>query len=184
MSSMKIVDKADLGVYYDADICFMNKAWLQKVGLTKDIFIEMYRTNPSIGFEADGKQFGGAMMIDNSVHVAVLPEYQRRWSSLLRGLAAWIFSVQDPLIAKIPVANKVSVEFVRRQGWRCIAEDAAYITFELSLLGAPRSRFIRSLQQHVFALRNASSAPECFENGTDANESSLILNNRKADSVA
>jgi len=179
MSGMKIVDKADLGVYYDADASFMNKAWLLKIGLTKDVFIAMFQNHPTIGFEADGRQFGGAMLIDNTVHFAVLPEYQRRWGSLLRSALAWAFSLRDPLVAKIPVANKVSVEWVRRQGWKCTAEDAAYVTFEGSWRDAPRSRFIRSLRERICAMREADDTRNLFVDGTDLSGPSLIINNCK-----
>lgn len=132
MDSLRMTDKADLKVFYDADRRIYDSAWLAAHGLTEEKFIARYRDCPSVGFEKGGIPFGGMILHGNDAHIAVLPEFHGKFATLLRPALAWLFSQQSEVYAKVHRPNRQSLRFLRRIGGKLVGSDDNFFIFIIS----------------------------------------------------
>ncbi|MGZ3240562.1 MAG: hypothetical protein ACXWIN_11540 [Burkholderiaceae bacterium] len=137
MDSFSITDKADLTIYYDADSRLYSAEWLAAIGVTVDKFIAKYGDCPSIGFEDNGVAFGGVILDGSDMHIAVLPEYQGKWWSLMSPMFDWIFSHHDPVYAKIHRVNRRSLRFFRRLGAELVTSDDHFYIYMITAKTIP-----------------------------------------------
>lgn len=142
MQNLRLTDRADLGVIYDAT-CRRHQPneWEKMTAgvVTRDVFIAhcIAKNFPTLGFECDGKPIGGLIFDGNAAHLEVLPEYHGRWGLLWKRALEWIFSHKDPILVKIDIGNEKCVRFMDRNNWPRVAVDAEFITYEMSSAAEP-----------------------------------------------
>ncbi|MFZ6773927.1 GNAT family N-acetyltransferase [Undibacterium sp. SXout7W] len=137
MDTLRMTDKADLKVFYDADMRIYTPEWVEAHGISEEDFIAYYRDSPSIGFECGNVPFGGAILHGNDIHVAILPEFHGKWATLLPSALEWIFSQRDEVFGKAHRANRQSLRFIRRFGCKLIRSDEHFLIFSISRAEIP-----------------------------------------------
>lgn len=131
MTILRLIDKADLNIYYDADMLQFDAGWPSRMGVTREVFVKALKECPSIGFEMDGVQFGGVIFDGKEAHLAVLPEYQGKWGLLIGPALGWLLSIQDIIDVCVDRSNEKCVRFCGRNQWTRISEDVHSITFRI-----------------------------------------------------
>lgn len=133
--SLRLTDKADLSIYFDADTLRYDPGWLKQNGMTREFFIAFYENCPSVGFEMDGVQIGG-MIFDRDrtgeVHFAVLPAYHGRWKNLWQPALNWLFQQQYPVYVKVERFNEKCIRFMDRHGYERVNCDDQYLTYRMT----------------------------------------------------
>lgn len=129
MNRLCLADSADLAVYFDADTRRYSQDWFEKNGLTLERFVTRFHQSPSLGFVFDGRQFGGLIIDNGELHLAILPEFQGRWSLLIPDILDWIFSHHDPIFCRAEHDNELCLQFARRMGWKLVDKDEHYYFF-------------------------------------------------------
>jgi len=132
MARMRLTDKADPGLMYDAEVSNWSPEFLKQAGVTREKVIAFFSSCPSVGFEIDGKQVGGMIFDGKEAHLAVLPEYQGRWALLFKHALNWLFSIKDPVYVDIQATNEKCIRFMERNQWRRVKENSEKITFEMT----------------------------------------------------
>ena len=98
----------------------------------KQRFEAFYASCPSVGFEIDGIAIGGAIYDGKYFHIAVLPAYYGRWGRLWQPTLEWLFSVADPVDARIHKTNLRCIRFADHSGFPRIEEDNTWVTYRMS----------------------------------------------------
>lgn len=132
MGKMRLTDKADLGVFYEADAGRWDPEHLRQLGITKEMFIDFYAGCPSVGFEIDGKPVGGIIFDGVQAHIAVLPEYYGRWALLFKPALEWLFTLKEPIYIDIETENERCLRFMDRNQWPRVRADDKTVTFEVT----------------------------------------------------
>jgi hypothetical protein len=132
MDSLRMTGKADLKVFYDADIRMYDPAWLAAHGTTEAAFIARYCDCPSVGFEQGGIPFGGVILDGNDAHIAILPEFHGKWATLLQPALAWLFSQRSEVRGKVHRLNRHALRFNRRLGGKLVGSDDNFYFFSLT----------------------------------------------------
>lgn len=134
MGNVRLTNKVDLEVYFEADVSRFDSEWIHEQGLSKERFIEYMSNCPSMGFEINGKPVGGAIFNHwvKEVHVAVLPEYQGRWGTLIAPTFKWLFSMHDFFYASVDQGNMKCIRFHDHIGSERIREDAKWIRYKVT----------------------------------------------------
>lgn len=137
MNSLRMTNKADLKVYYEADSSMYDLAWISRHGVTEERFIARYSDCSSIGFQCGDMPFGGVILDGKDVHIAVLPAFHGKWGALLRPALTWLFSQQSEVRGKVPRLNYKGQRFLRRLGGKLIDSDENFMIFRLSFAEVP-----------------------------------------------
>lgn len=132
MANLRLTEKADLGVLYDAEIQNYDPDWFRSLNFTKEMFLAHYANVHSVGFEIDGKMVGGMLLHERKAHMAVLPEYHGRWSLLWMPALAWLFSLQDPVFVDVAINNEKCIRLLERSNFKRTNVMANAVSFELS----------------------------------------------------
>ncbi|WP_211474790.1 GNAT family N-acetyltransferase [Collimonas humicola] len=132
MHSLRLSDKADLSVYYDADKLQFDAGWAERTGVSKAVFMAAFADHPSRGFEKDGVQFGGVIFDGKEVHVAVLPEFYGRWAILMKPALAWLFSLQEVINVRVDVGNARFHRFAQRCKWPAAMDGSEHVIYTVS----------------------------------------------------
>ena len=132
MARLRLTDKADFGVMYDADKLRYKSEDLAALGITRERAIEIGSAYPSIGYEIDGVAAGGAVFDGKQLHLAVLPEFHGRWAWLLKPTLDWLFALCDPVQVRIEKFNTRCLRFMDAGGWRRIGEDKYFVIYLVS----------------------------------------------------
>lgn len=145
MGSLRMTGKADLKVLFDADRRLYSDEWMAALNITEESFIARYRDCPSVGFENDGIPFGGMILHGNDLHLAILPEFHRKWAILFRPALEWVFSLRSEVYGKVHRPNRQSLRFLRRMGATLVESDDNFLIFNISPEGVvpalrPRQR--------------------------------------------
>ncbi|CAM4121032.1 GNAT family N-acetyltransferase [Paracidovorax anthurii] len=134
---LRLTDRADLGVFYDADsLRYGAQGYADAV--TRERFADFYTDCPSIGFEADGKPIGGILFDGEEAHIAVLPAYHGRWALLLKPALQWLFSLQREITVAVERDNLRCLRFLDRHGWPRSGERDDDILYRLVPQGGTR----------------------------------------------
>lgn len=138
MTGLKLTDKADLGVFYDADSprYLATRQHVLDV-ITRDAFIAFYKNCQSIGFESDGFAIGGIIFDGKAAHIAVLPAYHGRWALLLRRSLTWLFSLKSEILVEVEVENVKCIAFMERNGWKKQRIENGEITYLMTQKAYP-----------------------------------------------
>ena len=129
MKNLRLLDKANLSIYYDADLSHYISEGLNPPAVTKEAFISIFKSFPSRGFELNGVEFGGLIFDGKEVHFAVLPDYQGKWAFLLKPALLWLFSQQKILDVRVDVLHEKAVRLWDRVGLLRVASDNKSVTF-------------------------------------------------------
>jgi hypothetical protein len=132
MTQLRLTEKADLGLMYDAEKMRYDPAIFAALQLTRERFIEFYAGAPSLGYEIDGLPAGGALFHHQQLHLAILPQFYGRWAWLLKPTLEWLFDMQDPVEVQIEKHNTRCVRFMEAGQWPRVAENEQLITYLLS----------------------------------------------------
>lgn len=162
VSKLWLVDSADLTVYFDADTRRYTKDWFEKNGLTLEIFKARFHQSPSLGFVCDGQQFGGIIIDKGELHLAILPEFQGRWSILIPEILDWIFFHHDPIFCRAEHDNDLCLQFAKRMGWKLVDKDEHYYFFagKAEWIPANLQRRRRKHQHEKLKVRSSNSLNE------------------------
>ncbi len=136
MTRYRLTAQADLGVMFDAEVSQYPQSPLISLELQKRVFEKFYADCPSTGFEIDGIAVGGAIYDGEEFHIAVLPAYYGRWGRLWQPTLDWLFSVADPVRARVAKSNTRCLRFADHSRFPRIAEDDKYVTY----LGSSQTR--------------------------------------------
>lgn len=132
MANLRLTDKADFGVMYDAEIPNYDPEWVRSTNISREIFVAHYVNSPSIGFEIDGKMVGGILLHDQTAHLTVLPEYHGRWALLWKPALAWLFSLQDPVFVHVLKYNEKCIRLLERSNFKRTNATENMVSFELN----------------------------------------------------
>ncbi|MFC5474023.1 GNAT family N-acetyltransferase [Paraherbaspirillum soli] len=141
MANLRLTDKADFGVMYDAEIQMYDPEWFRSLNFTREMFIAHYANSPSVGFEIDGKMVGGMLLHEKKAHMAVLPEYHGRWALLWMPTLNWLFSLQDPVSVDVAINNDKCIRFLERSNFKRTGVKGIFVGFELS------AKYVEHLRQ-------------------------------------
>jgi hypothetical protein len=131
MAGLRLLDKVDLSIYYDADRLQFDADWPVRNGVTRELFVETMKNCPSVGFEMDGVQFGGVLFDGHQAHLAVLPSFQGKWALLIRPALQWLLSLQDEIDVSVDQSNAKCIRFCDRNHWPRISENQLSVTFRI-----------------------------------------------------
>ena len=131
MNLLRLTQKADLFVYYEADRLQFDDGWSNRTGVTCEVFVNALKDFPSIGFEWDGVQFGGVIFDGREAHLAVLPGYQGKWGLLIGPALTWLLSLQEVIDVKVDRSNQKCLRFCDRNQWTRVREDDRSVTFRI-----------------------------------------------------
>lgn len=132
MAGFSLSDRADLGVYYDADKLQFDDDWANRTGVTKEVFMAAFAQHPSRGFAKDGVQFGGVIFDGSEVHLAVLPHYHGRWALLMKPALQWLFSLQAVIHVRVDASNRTLLRFLDRCKWPCVKDGEQHMIYTVS----------------------------------------------------
>jgi len=150
MPLLRLMDRADLDVYYEADV--LRSSQVVKDVVTREVFKAFYEGAASVGFEYDGKPIGGVLFDGDTAHIAVLPEYHGRWGRLLRPMLAWLYGMKQEIIVRIDDDNVKGLKFVEHCGWERLHELNGEVYYRMTPWGAGRvARIARAPQEAVAA---------------------------------
>ncbi|SDI39466.1 GNAT family N-acetyltransferase [Paraburkholderia phenazinium] len=138
---LRLADHADLAVYYEADaaqLAVTHKDVRQV--FTKEMFIDYYKSCPSIGFIYDEKPIGGIIFNNGYAHIAVLPEYHGRWAWLWEPALEWLFSIQPEVLGIVDAENRACLAFMTRNGWPAVSVAEDKVIFLITQEGRARRR--------------------------------------------
>lgn len=137
---LRLTERADLGVMYDAEAARYAQAadagCLQVV--TRDTFLRFYEGCPSVGFEADGVPIGGILFDGEQAHIAVLPSRHGRWALLLKPALDWLFTLCPEILVEVERDNTRCLRFLDRHGWPRVGETSGDIVYRLTAQGGRR----------------------------------------------
>ena len=129
MTRCRLTAQADLGVMFDAEVMLYPQLQSLPLDMQKRRFKQFYAGCPSTGFEIDGVVIGGAIYDGEEFHIAVLPAYYGRWGRLWQPTLAWLFSVADPVRARVAKSNTRCLRFADHSKFPRITEDEKYVTY-------------------------------------------------------
>ena len=132
MAACFLTPSANLDVMFDAEVILYSAIFLSTITNHRQFFNDFYASCPSVGFEIDGVSAGGAIYDGEHFHIAVLPAFYGRWGRLWQPTLAWLFSIADPVDARIAKDNLRCLRFAERSGFPRIAEDDVVITYRMS----------------------------------------------------
>jgi hypothetical protein len=113
--ALRLTDRVDLDVFYDADSARYERHVLAVV--TREAFRAFYAECLSVGFECDGVPIGGVIFDGEAPHIAVLPAWHGRWGRLLRPMLEWMYGLKLDMIVPVDNDNPQIRAFVERCGW-------------------------------------------------------------------
>jgi len=131
MGGLQLSDRADLGIYYDADRLQFDDEWVERTGVTKEVFMAAFAKHPSRGFMMDGVQFGGVIFDGKEVHIAVLPQYHGRWALLMEPALQWLFSLQEVIHVRVSACNLKLRRFLDHCQWSGVQDGDDYMIYEV-----------------------------------------------------
>lgn len=85
---------------------------------------------------------GGAVMVENRFHIAVLPEFRGLVGNQIIRAMEWGFTLHDPYIAVFERGNKEALRLAKFFSHTLIGQDASTLTFSLKPRG--RKNVLRS----------------------------------------
>lgn len=135
---LKLTDRADLAVFYEADAQPYAAASAALQVVSKEVFMAFYAGCPSVGFEMDGQPIGGLLFDGSSAHIAVLPAYHGLWALLLKPALAWLFSLQQEVIVHVDADNKTCQRFLARHRWERLGEKDGSVAYRVTPQGGTR----------------------------------------------
>lgn len=127
-----LTPRANLAVMFDAEAIALGIEGMWSAPIQRRLFEQHYAQCASVGFEIDGVAVGGAIYDGEHFHIAVLPAYYGRWGRLWKPTLDWLFSVADPVEARIAKDNVRCLQFAERSGYPCVAEDDEFVTYRMS----------------------------------------------------
>lgn len=142
MQNLRLTDRADFGVIFDAmRQRHQNDAWEKVTAklVTREIFVAhcIAQNFPSLGFECNGKAIGGIIFDGKVAHIEVLSEYHGRWGLLWKQAREWVFSLKDPILVDIEVDNEKCHRFMARNNWPRVKVTDKFVTYEMSSVAKP-----------------------------------------------
>jgi len=127
--NLRLTERVDLNVYYDAERSSASEAMLSVV--TREVFAAFYADCPSVGFEEAGQPIGGVIFDGESAHIAVLPSHHGRWGLLLGPTLAWLFSLKDEILLRTPADNPKALRFIEHCGWQRLGIEDGEVVHRL-----------------------------------------------------
>lgn len=134
---LKLTERADLGVLYDAD-ALRPGSGRYAGAVTRERFAAFYAQCPSIGFEADGRPIGGILFDGEEAHIAVLPSHHGRWALLLKPALEWLFALRADITVAVEHDNDRCLRFLDRHGWQRVGERGDDVLYRLVPQGGTR----------------------------------------------
>ena len=131
MTSLCLLQKADLSIYYEAEMYQHDPDWPVRTGVSKEYFIEKLKHHPSIGFSWDGIEFGGALFDGKEAHLAVLPAYQGKWAWLIKPALEWLLSLQETIDVRVARTNPKCIRFCDHNHLPRVSEDEHHVVFRV-----------------------------------------------------
>ena len=136
MAAYRLTPRANLDVMFDAEIILYPDAYPLPETIQRRLFASTYGHCPTVGYEIDGVDAGGAILHGDQFHIAVLPAFYGRWGRLWQPTLDWLFTHTDYVDGCISKDNlrswRFAERFSQRSGFPCIAEDDESITYRMS----------------------------------------------------
>ncbi|MDA8457429.1 GNAT family N-acetyltransferase [Acidovorax sp. GBBC 3334] len=157
---LRLTDRVDLGVFYDADaLRYGAQGYADAV--TRERFAGFYADCPSIGFEADGRAIGGILFDGEEAHIAVLPNYHGRWAILLKPALQWLFTLQPEITVAVERDNARCLRFLDRHGWPRTGERDDDILYRLAPQGGSRKTAYPFRRRAHIPVSSPEKVPPC-----------------------
>ena len=109
---MRLVDKLIPNVYYQAEIDGVDAKYFYAPSFSKETYLSKLAELPTVGYQHNGEDFGGAVLVGNKLHLAVTRKYRGRWAFLLKPTLLWAFSIRNPLIVSISSNNQSAIRLL------------------------------------------------------------------------
>jgi hypothetical protein len=93
---MRLVDKLNPDVYYQAEIDGVDAKYFYAPSFSKETYLSKLAELPTVGYQHNGEDIGGAVLVGNKLHLAVIRKYRGRWAFLLNPTLSWAFSIHNP----------------------------------------------------------------------------------------
>jgi hypothetical protein len=128
---MKITGKLNPDVYYQAEIDGIDSGYFASSEFSKERYIRTLSELPSVGYEHNGEDIGGAVLVGNRLHLAVSKQYKGLWASLLKPTLSWAFAIHNPLVVCISTSNYLAMRLLDATSFRFIESKDDMNTFEI-----------------------------------------------------
>ena len=129
---MKIKGKLNPDIYYQAEIDGVDSGYFTSSEFSKERYISTLSDLLSVGYEHNGKDIGGAVLVGNKLHLAVTKQYKGLWASLLKPTLSWAFAIHNPLVVCISTSNCSAIRLLDATSFRFIESKDGMNTYEIS----------------------------------------------------
>ena len=109
---MRLVDKLNPDVYYQAEIDGVDAKYFFAPTFSKETYLNKLDELPTVGYQHNGEDIGGAVLVGNKLHLAVIRKYRGKWAFLLKPTLLWAFSFHNPLIVSISRNNHSAIRLL------------------------------------------------------------------------
>jgi len=109
---MRLVDKLNPDVYYQAEIDGVDAKYFFAPTFSKETYLSKLAELPTVGYQHNGEDIGGAVLVGNKLHLAVIRKYRGKWAFLLKPTLLWAFSIHNPLIVTISRNNQSAIRLL------------------------------------------------------------------------
>jgi hypothetical protein len=128
---MRLVNRLNPDVYYQAEKDGIDSGYFDSPAFSKETYLSKLSELPSVGYQHDGEDIGGAVLIGNKLHLAVTKQYKGLWAFLLKPTLSWAFAIHNPLVVCISTSNYLAMRLLDATSFRFIESKDDMNTFEI-----------------------------------------------------
>lgn len=129
---MRLVDRLNPDIYYQAEIDGVDSGYFVSPSFSKENYLSKLSELPSVGYQHDEEDIGGAVLIGNKLHLAVTKEHKGTWAFLLKPTLSWAFAIHNPLIVCISSHNQSAIRLLDATSFRFIESKDGMNTYEIT----------------------------------------------------
>lgn len=129
---MRLVNRLNPDVYYQAEKDGIDSGYFDSPAFSKETYLSKLSELPSVGYQHDEEDIGGAVLIGNKLHLAVTKQYKGLWAFLLKPTLSWAFAIRNPLIVCISTSNYLAIRLLDATSFRFIESKDGMNTYEIT----------------------------------------------------
>jgi hypothetical protein len=129
---MRLIKQLNPEVYLQAEMDGVDSGYFVSPTFSRQTYLSKLTELPSVGYQHDGKDIGGAVLIGNKLHLAVTKQHKGLWAFLLKPTLSWAFSHYNPLIVCISSNNYSAIRLLDATSFRFVESKDGMNTYEIS----------------------------------------------------
>jgi hypothetical protein len=129
---MRLIKQLNPEVYLQAEMDGVDSGYFVSPTFSRQTYLSKLTELPSVGYQHDDKDIGGAVLIGNKLHLAVTKQHKGLWAFLLKPTLSWAFSHYNPLIVCISSNNYSAIRLLDATSFRFVESKDGMNTYEIS----------------------------------------------------